>query len=164
MRKTRKGFSLIELMVAVFILSSSLLLIIGMFTFLFNSSKKGVDITAGTAAGEMILEEYLYSNQVAIYNMHNSPISTVNLIRSVNGVTFRCEIQVSTPAADSLRKVDATVYWFVDAGNSVNQARTYKVQQPNGTWTTVTVDAGNVAEYGAAKTVLTKYVFITQPH
>jgi len=158
MRQSKNGFSLIELMVAVFIMSSALLLIIGMFTFLFNSSKKGVDLTAGTAAAERIMEEWLYSNESMIYGLAGSSY-TVDMVRPpVNGVTFRCRIFVSSPAG-ALRKVNATVYWWVNADGSAIGSRTYKVQLPNGTWTTVTTDPGKVAEYGTTYTTITKFIF-----
>jgi len=53
--RTRKAFSLVELMVAVFILSTSLLLVIGIFVVIFNSVQKGIDVTAGVSIGEMVL-------------------------------------------------------------------------------------------------------------
>jgi prepilin-type N-terminal cleavage/methylation domain-containing protein len=158
MRQSKNGFSLIELMVAVFILSSALLLIIGMFTFLFNASKKGVDLTAGTAAAERYMEEWLYQNESMIYGLASSNYQVDMVKPALNGITFRCRIFVSSPAA-ALRKVNTTVYWWVNADGSAIGAKSYRVQQADGSWTTVTTAQGKIAEYGNTYTTITKFIF-----
>ncbi|MGV8122463.1 MAG: prepilin-type N-terminal cleavage/methylation domain-containing protein [Candidatus Xenobiia bacterium LiM19] len=158
MVSSKRGFSLVELMVAIFILSSSLLLIIGLFTFLFNSSRKGIDLTAGVAAAELMMEEYLYRGASDIYNSTTGEFYAQD--RAINGVNFHCEIVVSSPVGN-LRKVDATVYWWVNADGSPVESKKYLVQKEDGTFQEVTTGKGYVAEYGATKTKLTKLLFLT---
>jgi len=158
MVSSKRGFSLVELMVAIFILSSSLLLIIGLFTFLFNSSRKGIDLTAGVAAGELIMEQYLYIHESDIYN--NTTGGTYSDSKTINGVKFHCDIVISAPVGN-LRKVDATVYWWVNADGSPVDSKKYLVQKEDGTFQEVTTGKGYVAEYGATKTRLTKLLFLT---
>ncbi|MHC9544421.1 MAG: prepilin-type N-terminal cleavage/methylation domain-containing protein [Vulcanimicrobiota bacterium] len=158
MVSSKRGFSLVELMVAIFILSSSLLLIIGLFTFLFNSSRKGIDLTAGVAAAELMMEEYLYRGASDIYN--STAPSFYAQDRAINGVNFHCEIVISEPKGN-LRKVDATIYWWVNADGSPVESKKYLVQKEDGTFQEVTTGKGYVAEYGATKTKLTKLLFLT---
>ncbi|GEM_PF-1101738 len=161
MAPSKRGFSLIELMVAIFILSSSLLLILGLFTFLFNSSRKGIDLTAGVAAAELMMEEYLYKNSEGASSIYYDTLGkTVSDSKTINGVKFHCDIAISAPAGN-LRKVDATVYWWVNADGSPVESKKYLVQKEDGTFQEVTTDRGFVAEYGATKTKLTKLLFLT---
>jgi len=46
-----------ELLISIGILSTALLLVVGVFTFLFRASQKSVDMTAGTIVAESILQE-----------------------------------------------------------------------------------------------------------
>lgn len=48
-----------ELMVSIGILATAILLIVGVFTFLFSSSQKSRDLTAGAIAAESFLQEWI---------------------------------------------------------------------------------------------------------
>lgn len=155
----RRGFSLVELMVCIFIISSCLLLIIGLFTFLFNSSRKGLDLTAGISAGEMIMEEFLYNSKDELQTNGGLPIET-SINKTVNGVTFLCDINVTSPVYNKLRKVEATIYWWLDPNSKGFSGRKYRVMDSNGKYKDISTDPGFVAEYGAIKTKITKLIFV----
>ncbi|MDQ7825628.1 MAG: prepilin-type N-terminal cleavage/methylation domain-containing protein [Candidatus Eremiobacteraeota bacterium] len=164
MREKEKGFSIVELMVAIFILSTCLLLIIGLFTFLFNSTKKGVDLTAGTAAAELMLEEFLYQNEAAIYSGTYGPSTPISITKSLNNVNYLCDINVSNAVNNSLRRVDATIYWWTSpTGASGYGSRKYIIKNDDGTLSEVETAKGYVAEYGSVKTKITKFVFLPPP-
>lgn len=57
-RRGSRAFSLMELMISVGILSTAILLVTGVYLFLFRASQKSVDLTAGTVVAESILREY----------------------------------------------------------------------------------------------------------
>lgn len=46
-----------ELMISVGILSVAILLVVGVFTFLFSASQKSVDLTAGTVIAQSIMQD-----------------------------------------------------------------------------------------------------------
>lgn len=158
--KKKSGFSLIELMVAIFIISTTLLLVIGVFSMLFNATQKGIDLTVGTSAGESILEEYIYSNQETIRNNGGEAVEA-SINKTINGIQFLCRINVSESIHEKVRKINATVYWWLTPdGNNVANPRSYRVMTKGGFYETVTPGPGSVAEYGLIKTEIVKMIFL----
>jgi prepilin-type N-terminal cleavage/methylation domain-containing protein len=157
MKTQKRGFSLIELMIAIFIISCVLLLMIGLFTLLFSTSKKGVDMTAGIAAAEKIMEEYLYANDGAIkllsFSLDSSgmgaPPKASSGTDSVNGVTFFYVIYVSRAKdvnTPKLRQVEETIYWWVNPADAATTNQT-----------NVKAMARN---YGMAKAKITRLIWL----
>ncbi|MHC9540634.1 MAG: type II secretion system protein J [Vulcanimicrobiota bacterium] len=125
--RTRRAFSLVELMVAVFILSTSLLLIIGIFVVIFNSVQKGIDVTAGVSIGETIMSKWLFNNHSSLAaGMTESDIVTVNK------VPYNYIISVSsvegTGMADKLFRVACKMYWWERGSRSAQGAQQYYAQ------------------------------------
>lgn len=56
----RKGFSLIELILSIGIVGTSLILVVGIFTMLFNGSQKAGDLTAGSVVADGIMTQTIY--------------------------------------------------------------------------------------------------------
>lgn len=112
----KRGFSLIELMMGVFIVSATIVMICSLYTYLFKVSQKGVDLTAGTAVGEKVLEEFLEQNKDELI------LGTFIGSKKVNTSTFYYVIEVSGDSVGvsdySLRKVDATIRWW-DGGSTL---------------------------------------------
>lgn len=110
MKHTRrpKAFSLIELMVAIFIIASCLLLVIGVFVFLFSSMQKGIDITTGVATSHMIMSKWIYEH----YGSLNAGLVD-SKYEIVNKVTYTYNIEVKACDADpKLMLVAMKVYWW----------------------------------------------------
>lgn len=55
-RRGDPGFSLAEMIMSIGILSTALLLVVGVFTYLFNASQKAVDMTAGTVVSGSVMQ------------------------------------------------------------------------------------------------------------
>jgi prepilin-type N-terminal cleavage/methylation domain-containing protein len=127
MKTQKRGFSLIELMMAIFIISCVLLLMIGLFTLLFNTSKKGVDMTAGIATAEMLMEEYLYQQDSVMKAPTFAFTSELNAsgTKSLNGVTFTYYIHVSKAKDNNsvkFRQVEETIYWWQNSAHTQGAA------------------------------------------
>lgn len=90
-----RAFSLMELMISVGILATAILLVTGVYLFLFRASQKSVDLTAGTVVAESILKEWQQrlSYDVATSTaFRNSTYATDTLIdsstKSLNNAVF----------------------------------------------------------------------------
>lgn len=115
-----KGFSLIELMLAVSIIATALLLFIGVFLAMFKSSQKGVDLTAGTVVAESVLSQYLYDRQEMSgglpVNLIDNVGSPVTGTATLNKTIFTYEITCQDVGTGNLKKIDVIVWWWQDAG------------------------------------------------
>ena len=111
-KSKKRGFSLIELMVGVFILSSSLVFVIGIYGRLIKSSETSANITVGTSAGMKIMEDFLSENE-GKYLKDGSVFGNMN----INSVQYFYIIDVSSPvshSSDPVKKVDVTVFWWYE--------------------------------------------------
>lgn len=109
-RNKKRGFSLIELMVGVFILSSSLVFVIGIYGRLIKSSETSANITVGTSAGMKIMEDFISENE-------GQPLKDGSVFgnMNINSVQYFYIIDVSSPvshAPDPVKKIDVTVFWW----------------------------------------------------
>jgi len=92
-----------ELVISVGIISTAILLVIGVFTFLFRASQKSVDLTAGTVVAESImeneLEQFIYNPtlRMAVMTNHASYNNTIleSGTKSYNGSNFTYGIYVT---------------------------------------------------------------------
>ena len=62
LRRAGRGFSLLELMVSVGIMSVTLLLVLAVFTGSMRASRKTTDLTAGVVVAETVLNEVVASS------------------------------------------------------------------------------------------------------
>jgi type II secretory pathway pseudopilin PulG len=128
-----KGFSMVELVFAIAVIATSLLLFVGIFFTMFRATQKGVDLTAGTVVAESKLASFLYNVQehsespydTRFPNGLDSLKDDGSVVDSggedLNRVKFSYEIRswkVSTdPALVNLRKVEITTWWWGDNNN-----------------------------------------------
>lgn len=130
-----KGFSLAELMVSVGLISTAILLAIGVFTALLRSTQKSADRSSGAVVAGSVLNDEIYSifsgthptmTKNAFFTNNSPPggplLGTVNL----NGTLFSYQIYHTTlqdvsggggtigdvMAANRLKRADITVWWW----------------------------------------------------
>ncbi|MCD4784384.1 MAG: type II secretion system GspH family protein [Candidatus Eremiobacteraeota bacterium] len=113
-----KGFSLVELMIAVSIIATALLLFIGVFFSMFKSSQKGVDLTAGIVVAESALSEYLYDRQEMSGGLSTNLVDNVGSpitgTTTLNKTIFTYEITCQDVGTGNLKKIDVVVWWWQD--------------------------------------------------
>jgi len=142
-RGAEGGFSLIELMVSVGIMSITLLLVLAVFVGSTRASQKSVDLTAGIVVAESVLTREVYS--IVNDTKYSSTIKNKLLkgdgtviasgVKNLNNTTFIWEL-TSTKVVDdtstatdnpfgvknSLLKLDAEVWWYkTGAGPNVDE-------------------------------------------
>ena len=123
-RKNR-GFSLVELMVSMAIISTTLLMIMGVFMTVFKASKKAVDLTAGTIFAESVLNRELR-------NLMTDPAERGKFFQSNNKVyaegvdrlneayfTYKMYVtdvsfptSISSRTDNKMKRVDVIVWWW----------------------------------------------------
>lgn len=131
-RRKHMGFSLMELMVSVGIMSVTLLLVLAVFTGSMKASQKTTDLTAGVIVAETVLTKDVYNimNQVdkeadksAKEHLENGGV-VASGIKNLNNTTFVWELN-STKVSNSdsgasasgtaidnkLMKLDVVVWW-----------------------------------------------------
>jgi prepilin-type N-terminal cleavage/methylation domain-containing protein len=139
--KGRTGFSVLELMVSLAILSVAAVFIISALTKLLSPSQKAVDLSIGVVVAQSVMKEEIHAIQ-----SDTGSISKLNFLtndappsapilgsRRVNGTDFRYEINYATLIDDitgtplggpnleqRAKKVDITVWWW---NGSANDAR-----------------------------------------
>ena len=157
----KRGFSLIELMVGVFIISAIIVMVCSLYTYLFKISQKGVDLTAGTAVGEKVLEEFVEANKTL-------KAGTFTGSKSVNTSVFYYVIEVSGDIASGefgLKKVDITIRWW--DGKNTDESLGSQFATATQPYEEYTLEPGGEkidtterkAAYGYAHTKITKLVF-----
>ena len=131
-RQKRIGFSLLELMVSVGIMSVTLLLVLAVFTGSMKASQKTTDLTAGVIVAETVLTKDIYNivNQVekeadkgAFEKLKKGGI-VASGIKNLNNTTFVWELNSTridstdsgtsvggTTIDNQLVKLDVVVWW-----------------------------------------------------
>lgn len=112
LRTLCRGYSLLELMVAIGILAASILLILGLVVHLFNASRKGVDLTSGIVAGKSALQEFLNETpwpapRLAIPYSGMVPLNNQSYLYYIY-----VQDLVSDAYGASLKRVDMIVTWW----------------------------------------------------
>ena len=140
-RQKRAGFSLLELMVSVGIMSVTLLLVLAVFTGSMKASQKTTDLTAGVIVAETVLTKDIYNivNQVdkeadkgAFENLKKGGV-VASGIKNLNNTTFVWELNSTridstdsgtsvggTTIDNQLVKLDVVVWWG-KSGSSVGE-------------------------------------------
>ncbi|MBM3460589.1 MAG: hypothetical protein FJX76_00620 [Armatimonadetes bacterium] len=129
-----------ELIISVGILSTAILLVVGIFTFLFKASQKSVDMTAGTIVAESILQEYIYSLRTG-GRLDKFMTATKDAadkdayasdVRHLNKTDFFYTLYVQditallppeVPSSQQLRKLRIVCNWWEQAGGLPGRAR-----------------------------------------
>lgn len=123
-----EGYSLMEVVFSIAIISAAILILVGLFTIMFRSSQKGVDLTIGTVVASSELAKYLYTQQEAPGGLENLDTDgfppyrgTVTLNRTVFSYEIRSFSVGSHPDLEDLRKVDISVWWWQETPESLSQ-------------------------------------------
>ena len=139
-RGTRaSGFSLAELVITIGILSTSIIMVAGVFTYLFNASQKSVDTTAGAIAARAFLQQWtlqLASNidpatkmprALGAYSGQTSEqLYDTSRTTTLNGTSFNYQLYVQdvttalmpTATGRTLMKLRVHCWWFDGGGNT----------------------------------------------
>ena len=99
---TRKGFTLLEVMVAVFILGVGLLAIMHLFPIGLRASKISQDTTVASFLAQAKMEELKNTVWSSIVNEPKSKIS---------GTIFSQEVTVKVLEANLLKRITVAVFW-----------------------------------------------------
>lgn len=169
----RKGFSMVELMIGIFILSALIVLVSGLYTRLFKMSSKGVDLTAGTAVGEKVMEEfiqrYMPKSQGGVdVTFPNGETGN----KAINTSRYYYKIDVKDAAAN-LKMITVTVTWWQTSTGATTPAPT-STPESTGTMNLDDVEAyvpdktpntkiqyeHGITNYGTAFIKLTKLVYV----
>lgn len=118
-----RGFSLVELMIAIGILATAIILIMGVFLMGLDASQKGADLTAGTVVARFILDEYIYGMDFAGMP---SPATGSTLpagtgTYALNNTNYSYSIDVTAVDHD-LKKLDVSVWWWGSSPGSSTRA------------------------------------------
>lgn len=140
LRRAGRGFSLLELMVSVGIMSVTLLLVLAVFTGSMRASRKTTDLTAGVVVAETVLNEVVASSSsddagnskkdkysevkaAILSGTSSSPTVVASGVKNLNNTTFiwqlssTCVSQGGTTTGthgggdNSLYKLDIVVWW-----------------------------------------------------
>ena len=131
-QKTR-GFSIIELLISMSIISVALVFLIGVFTTGMKANRKSVDLTAGTLVAEEIISQELYgilSDATKSNDFFNKPDNKSEYVKGVkyhNNTKFTYKMYVSDVKnmgdagnSNKMKKVDVQVWWWNDDGSDIS--------------------------------------------
>lgn len=102
--RKRRGFTLTEVLITMFLLNLVILLFLGSISFMLGSSQKLVDYSSGTYASSTIIENCLYNNSFP-------PTGETFGEMYSEGIHFEYRLDVAN-VETLLRKVEVTVYWW----------------------------------------------------
>jgi len=110
-----------ELLVAIGILATCLVMVVGVFLTVTRASQKSLDLTAGTIVAQSILSRELYgimSNQASRKTFFDQDYQTEPLVRGterLNQTAFTYLLYANTvlngDTGNRVKKVDAVVWW-----------------------------------------------------
>ena len=129
------GFSLAEMIMSIGILSTALLLVVGVFTYLFNASQKAVDLTAGTVVSESVMQgfvnriQYDPSTSAAFFQHSYSEGSVIETgSYKLNQADFTYRIYANDVGALTLgaqmKQLTVVCTWWDSGGGAAGGART----------------------------------------
>ncbi len=140
-RHPRSGYSLIELLVAISILATAVLLMIGLFVSFLNSSQKSVDLTGGTVVASSLLNQEVYqvtsdnalastfwttfySPGAAPFASGSYPLNSVTYFYNIYCQDVEMPARLTSPTNLSpinLKRMDIVVWWWNSSGPSTHQ-------------------------------------------
>lgn len=124
-----------ELMVSMGIISTTLLMIMGVFMTVFRSSQKAVDMTAGTIFAESVLNREMRvimtdaGKRSKFFNLNFSTTPYVEGVDRLNNALFTykmyaSDIPMSSWRTDNkMKRVDVVVWWWA-AGSETDTVTT----------------------------------------
>lgn len=131
----RRGFSLLELLVATGILSTALLLMIGVFLSAMRGNQKAVDLTAGAVVAESVLTQIIYETSSdparkadffdSVYDADTGSPYTSGVL-TLNRTPFNYVLYAPTvlnpgpydPDGNKLKRLEVVVWWWQDSSQS----------------------------------------------
>ncbi|MDO5296702.1 MAG: type II secretion system protein [bacterium] len=130
--KKTQGFTILELMISMSIISIALVFLIGVFTTGLRANRKSVDLTAGTLVAEEIISQELYgiladADKSKTFFGEGSTTDTNKLYvqgtKYHNNTKFTYKMFISDVKnmgdkdnANKIKKVDVQVWWWNDEG------------------------------------------------
>jgi prepilin-type N-terminal cleavage/methylation domain-containing protein len=127
------GFSLIELLVALGILATTLVMVVGVFLTVTRATQKSLDLTAGTVVAQSILSREIYeamshdTSRRFFFNKDYSNEPWVRGTERLNQTVFTyllyANTVMNTGVGNRVKKVDAVVWWWNEEAASVPGAK-----------------------------------------
>ncbi|GEM_PF-1109427 len=100
----RRGFTLTEVLITMFLLNLAILLFLGIISLLLGSSQKLIDFSSGTYACSTIIENCLYNDPFPPTGVTSGELNS-------EGIHFEYKLDV-VEVETVLRRVEVTVYWW----------------------------------------------------
>lgn len=135
--KKTKGFSILELMISMSIISIALVFLIGVFTTGLRANRKSVDLTAGTLVAEEIISQELYGiladtgegehSAKKFFEKNDKNTEYVKGVKYHNNTKFTYKMYVTDVSgmgdsdnSNKIKKVDVQVWWWNDDGKDTS--------------------------------------------
>jgi hypothetical protein len=150
-RSLRLGFSLMELMLSIGIIGTSLILVVGIFTMLFSGSQKAGDLTAGSVVADGLLTQQIYqltsveSTRTAFFQAaYTNPTFFRGGTYSLNNTVYFYKIYVQdidphitlhdtdtdgTAGSTKMKRLDVVVWWNDASAASQTSAQNMTMHQ-----------------------------------
>ena len=136
--------SIVELVISIGVLSTMILLVLGIYSGLINGSQKSVDLTAGSVVAEGLLSQQIYqitSNDTTRNAIYGTPCAAPTVYKSgtysLNNIIYAYKIysqdvSLGTPfhsqatdgttagGATTLKRLDIVVWWNDGKINKAN--------------------------------------------
>ena len=132
--KKTQGFSIIELLISMSIISIALVFLIDVFTTGMKANRKSVDLTAGTLVAEEIISQELYGilsdndKSNAFFAKNDDKVEYVKGVKYHNNTKFTYKMFISdvknmgdADNSNKMKKVDVQVWWWNDDGSNVSE-------------------------------------------
>lgn len=118
--KKSKGFSLIEVLIALVILSISLLALAGLMVTTTRTNSFGGHLTEAVTFAQQRLEQFRVAPYSTIVNSSVNPGDPVIQTGVPSGIAYTINWVVVPNATDCLRRITITVNWNDGIAHSIN--------------------------------------------
>ena len=117
----RRGVNLLEVVVASFILSTCLVLAIGIWATYHKSLTKSKNMLVGTSLGRSLIEQHLANGYAALTPILGAPQTVTVMSRSqvrgrLSEVPFTATVLANDTSSPGTRKITVELYWPDVAG------------------------------------------------
>ncbi|MBQ7568515.1 type II secretion system protein [bacterium] len=137
--KKSTGFTLMELLLAISIIATVMLYLIGIFTTGLRANRKAVDLTAGTLVAESVISQELYGilsdpdkSSSFFSHVYGSTTPCVQGTTTLSSTKFTYKMFVNdvsgfNDANNKMKKVDVQVWWWNNENADANsQAASFR--------------------------------------